>query len=76
MLSKGNYFTTFDLTSGYQHIEIHPKHCKFLGFEWTFEAGSTRYFQFCVLPFRLSISMLCLYKSSSALHKTMEVEGY
>ena len=48
MLNKGDYFTTFDLTSGYHHIEIHAEHRKFLGFEWTFEDGSTRYFQFCV----------------------------
>ena len=47
ILHKGDYFTTFDLTSGYHHIEIHPEHHKFLGFEWTFEDVSTRYFQFC-----------------------------
>ena len=46
MLNKGDYFTTFDLTSGYHHIEIHLEHRKFLGFEWTFENVSTRYFQF------------------------------
>ena len=31
MLNKGDYFTTFDLTPGYHHIEIHPEHRKFLG---------------------------------------------
>ena len=54
ILHKGDYFTTFDLTSGYHHIEIHPEHHKFLGFEWTFEDVSTRSFQFCVLPFGLA----------------------
>ena len=54
MLNKGDYFTTYDLTSGYHHIEIHPEYRKFLGFEWTFEDGSTRYFQFCVLPVGLA----------------------
>ena len=52
-MSEGDCFTTFDLSSGYHHIEIHPEHRKFLGFEWTFEDGSTRYFQFCVLLFGL-----------------------
>ena len=51
MLNKGDYFPTSDLTSGYHHIETHPEHRKFLGFGWTFEDGSTRYLQFCVLPF-------------------------
>ena len=53
IVSKGDYFTTFDLSSGYHHIEIHPEHQKFLSFEWTFEGGSTKYFQFCVLLFGL-----------------------
>ena len=72
ILNKGNYFTTFDQTSGYHYIEMHPEHRKFLGIQWTFEDGSTRYFQFYVLH----ISTLCIYKSSSPLHKTMEGEGY
>ena len=53
-MSEGDRFTTFDLSSAYHHIEIHPEHRKFFGFEWTFEDGSTKYFQFCVLPFGLS----------------------
>ena len=48
-MSEGDYFTTFDLSSGYHHIEIHPEHQKFLSFESSFEDGSTKYFQFCVL---------------------------
>ena len=39
---------------GYDLIEIHPEHQKFLGFEWTFKCGSTKYFQFCLPPFGLS----------------------
>ena len=54
MLNKGDYFTTYDLISGYHHIEIHPEYRKFLGFEQTFEDGSTRYFQFCVAPVGLA----------------------
>ena len=54
MLNKGYYFTTFDLIPSYQYIEVHPEHYKFLGFEWTFEDGCSRYFQFCVLPFSLA----------------------
>ena len=54
MSKKDSYFKTFDLTSGYHHIEIHPEHCKFLGFEWTVKDGCTRYFQFCVLPYGLA----------------------
>ena len=40
MLNKGDYFTTFDLTSGYNHIEIDPERRKCLGVEWTFKGSS------------------------------------
>ena len=53
-MGEGDHFTTLDLSSGCHHIEIHLEHRKFLGFEWTFEDRSTKYFHFCVLPFSLS----------------------
>ena len=52
--APGYYFATFDLSSGYHHVSIHPAFFKYLGFAWTFEDGSTRYFVFIVLPFGLS----------------------
>ena len=51
MLNKRNFFTTFDLASGYYQYEIDSEYRIFLGFEWTFKDVSTRYFQFSVLPF-------------------------
>ena len=75
ILNKGDYFTNFVLTSGYHHIEIHPEHCKFLGYEWTFEDGSTRYFQFCVLPFGLASTCYVLTKVLRLFSKQWR-EGY
>ena len=75
MLNKGDYFTTFVLTSGYHHIEIHPEHCKFLPFEWTFEDGFTRYFQFCVLPFGLASTCYVLTEVLRLFSKRWR-EGY
>ena len=37
MLNKRNFFTTFDLASGYYQYEIDSEHRIFLGFEWTFK---------------------------------------
>ena len=54
MLGEGDFFTTFDLVSGYHHVDIHPAHCKFLGFEWIFMNGRKRLFQFLVLAFGLA----------------------
>ena len=69
ILSEGDYFTTFDLSHGYHLIEIHPEHRKFLSFEWTFEDGSTKYFQFCVLPFGLSSACYVFTKVLSPFTK-------
>ena len=45
---------SFDIKSGYHHIEIFESDQQFLGFAWVFE-GVTKYFKFTVLPFGLSV---------------------
>ena len=47
-------FFSFDLRSGYHHVDIFPEHRAFLAFSWDFGTGVARYFQFTVLPFGLS----------------------
>ena len=34
LFQKGNYLFSFDLKSGYHHIDIVPSHHKYLGFAW------------------------------------------
>ena len=34
LLSQEDFLFKFDLKSGYHHIDIHPEHTKYLGFEW------------------------------------------
>ena len=51
--NRGDFLFTFDLKSGYHHVEIFPEHTKFLSFSWDFGEGS-RYFSFQVLPFGLA----------------------
>ena len=50
----GDLFFTFDLKSGYHHLDILPGHRKFLSFCWWLNSNLPRYFQITVLPFRLS----------------------
>ena len=52
--SEDYYVFSFDLKSGYHHVDIFPDHRKYLAFSWDFGNGHTRYFQFTVLPFGLS----------------------
>lgn len=53
MFRESFWFFTFDLESGYHHLDINEKFWEFLGFSWSFE-GAPRYFVFRVLPFGLS----------------------
>ena len=43
----------FDLKSGYQHVDVHPEHQRYLGFSWD-TSGTSQYYVFAVLPFGLS----------------------
>ena len=54
MFKVGYWFFTFDIESGYHHIDIHPSSRKFLGFSFVWSDGRVRYFVFNVLPFGLS----------------------
>ena len=50
----GTYFTKFDLTSGYHHINITFEQQPYLGFSWTCSTRETGYYTLTVLPFGLS----------------------
>ena len=54
VFSKHYFVFSFDLKSGYDHVDIFPEHRAFLVFSWDFGTGVARYFQFTVLPFGLS----------------------
>ena len=49
LFERGDYLFSFDLKSGYHHVDIAEIHQKYLGFAWQ---GS--YYVFTVLPFGLS----------------------
>ncbi len=44
---------SFDLKSGYHHVDIAPQYHKYLGFSWCID-GLQRHFEFTVLPFGLT----------------------
>ena len=52
---NGAFKISFDLQSGYHHIDIWPEHQTFLGFAWKFSGDTKfRYFVFTVSPFGLA----------------------
>ena len=62
VIEEGHWFFTWDLKSGYHHVDICSEHQKYLGFSWVFADGRRRYFTFAVLPFGLSTACFCFTK--------------
>ena len=73
-VNKGDYLFSFDLKSGYHHIDIFPDHQTFLGFSWVF-SGTVRYFCFASLPFGLSSAPYVFTKCLRPLVKFWRSNG-
>ena len=53
--SRGAYMFSFDLKSGYHHVEIFEGHQTYLGFSWKHSSSNqVKFYVFTVLPFGLS----------------------
>ena len=59
---------TFDLTSGYHHIDIRPSQRTYLGFSWVKE-GTRKYYVLTVLPFGLATACYIFTKVMRLLVK-------
>ena len=67
---------SFDLKSGYHHIEIFPFHQQFLGFSWICPTSQTvKYFVFTVLPFGLASAPYIFTKALKPLLKHWRYQG-
>ena len=54
MFLPGMSVFSFDLKSAYHHIDISEEHRKFLSFKWPPSNGGMKFYEFKVLPFRLT----------------------
>ena len=75
VLDEGHWLFTWDLKSGYHHVDICPDHQKYLGFAWPF-SGVIRYFTFAVLPFGLSSACFCFTKLMHTLVRRWRSMGH
>ena len=75
VLNPGDFMFSFDLKSGYHHVEIFPEHRQYLSFSWIFSSGVTRYFQLSVLAFGLSSAPYLFTKLLKPLVKKWRTEG-
>ena len=70
LFEKGDFLFSFDLKSGYHHIDINEAHFKYLGVSW---AG--RFYVFTVLPFGLCTASFIFTKIVRALVRYWRAEG-
>ena len=61
VLHEGHWFLTWDLKSGYHHVDIRAEHQTYPASSWRFN-GVLRYFTFPVLPFGLGSACFCFTK--------------
>ena len=75
MFEANDFLFKFDLKSGYHHVDIHPEHVKYLGFQWA-EKGVTRYYVFTVLPFGLSTACyIFVYEANETAYPALTGQG-
>ena len=72
LLNAEGFMFSFDLKSGYHHVENFPGHRQYFSFSWTFSSGHTRYFHFEVFPFGISSAP---YLFTKILVKKLRSEG-
>ena len=75
LFEKDFFFGTFDLKSGYHHVEIAEEFRTYLGFAWTHEDGITRFYRFLVLPFGLATACYVFTKLLRPLVKRWRSQG-
>ena len=75
MFEPGDHMFTFDLKSGYHHLDIYQPHWNYLGFSWG-EGTSQQYYVFCVLPFGLATACFAFSKLLRPLVKHWRGQGF
>ena len=70
LLEQGDYMFSFDLKSGYHHVDIAKEHWKYLGFAW-----GKQFYVFTVLPFGLSSACYIFTKMVRPLVKYWRAKG-
>ena len=74
MFKQGDFVFSFDLKSGYHHVDIYGPHRNYLGFQWN-TVGGSQFFVFTVLPFGLATACYAFTKLLRPLVKYWRKQG-
>jgi len=72
---KDSYMFSFDLKSGYHHVEISQEHQTFPGFSWRAGSGGEVFYVLTILPFGLSTAPYLFTKLLKPLEKHWRLQG-
>ena len=75
LLERGDVQATYDLSSAYHHVKIHPDHQKFLGFAIPGEDGKDEFYQFECMPFGLASATKCLARITKPICALLAKKG-
>ena len=75
LFQRGDFMITFDLKSGYHHVDINHDCWSYLGFSWYEPGGCRQFFMFRVLPFGLSTACYVFTKLLRPLVKYWRAKG-
>ena len=67
LVQPGDWMATFDLTSAFHHIPIHPDHHRYLGFSIENEEGIEEFYAYTCMPFGLATATQCLARVTKAI---------
>ena len=74
--ARGAYMCSFELKSGYDHVEIFEGHQTYLGFSWKHsDSNQVKFYVFTVLPFGLSSAPYVFTKILKPLEKHWRHQG-
>ena len=74
--AKDSFIFSFDLKSGYHHVDISQEHQTFLGFSWrAFDSRDELFNVFTILPFGLSAAPYVFTKLLKPLEKHCRLQG-
>ena len=75
LVQPGDWMATFDLTSAFHHIPIHPDHHKYLGFSIENEDGEEEFYAYTCMPFGLATATQCLARVTKAICRYAGLQG-
>ena len=75
LVQPGDWMATYDLTSAFHHIPIHPDHHKYLGFAIENEQGEEEFYAYTCMPFGLATATQCLARVTKAITRYAALQG-